>query len=143
MQSRRSTLRACTALALAAFLCGCLPSEQEDAASEDPYSAPLTVQLRGVVAGVIGEGILLQNHSPEALENVEIVINPGANGGGFRFRTERIDSNSTKSYTGRVFRNDAGLSFEDADVEPNSFAVYADTPRGRGSWAGQYGPAGN
>lgn len=131
---------ACAAALLTATAC---VSPSDDDAQSDPYQAPLTVELRGVVAGVIGEGILIQNMSPERLENVEIVINPGQPGGGFRFRTPSIGSNTTNPFVGKVFRNDAGLSFEDSGVEPVSFAVYADTPRGRGSWSGQYGPAGN
>lgn len=137
-----ATLHLLAACALMIPVLGCAGAASEEAEG-DPYETPLTVQLRGVVVGVVGNGILLENHSPEKLENVEIVINPAQPGGGFRFRLPSIGSNTTNPFVGKVFRNDAGLSFSDAVVEPTDFAVYADTPRGRGSWSGQYGPSGN
>lgn len=139
----RTALYLLAPCALCLVAMGCVGAAQEEEVEVDPYTTPLTVQLRGVVAGVIGNGILLENHSAEKLENVEIVINPGQLGGGFRFRVPSIGSNTTNPFVSRVFRNEAGLSFEDAGIEPTGFAVYADTPRGRGSWSGQYGPSGN
>lgn len=119
----------------------CVPAEPE--APADPYQTPVTVGLQGVTAGRVGTAILIQNMSPERLENVEIIINPNQAGGDFRFRTSALEPNTTNTFVGTVFLNDADLSFANSGVEPSSFAVYADTPRGRGSWSGQYGPAGN
>jgi len=117
---------------------GCITPSSEDvdeaggAKSETP-----TVALRGVVAGLAGMGILLQNHSPEDLLDVDIVINERSNGG-FRFHVDEIKSNTTHTYLTQVFRNAAGTSFNPQEVSADGFAVYADTPRGRGSWQGQY-----
>ena len=133
-----------SAVLMGAVLAGaCTTGDSPPEQASDPYAAPVTVDLRGVVVGLVGAGVLLQNHSPEALENVEIVLNPQAPNGGFRFRASRVAANTTNPYVTRVFRTHDGLSFDDASVEVEEFAVYADTPRGRGAWRGRYGPDGN
>jgi len=102
------------------------------------YEAPVTVQLPEVVVGQVGTGILLQNHSSETLENVEIVINEDAPEGGFRFRAAAIPPQSTQTYLSQVFKTAAGGSFNAATMKAERFSVYADTPRGRGGWSGGY-----
>ena len=71
------------------------------------YEAQPTVALNGVVAGVVGTGVLVENHSPEHLSNVEIVINPTDPSGGFRFRTENVPPNATKTYICLLYTSDA------------------------------------
>ena len=138
----RELVLAAAALLMAA---GCAPlgvvGAEEEAA--DPYTAAATTNLRGVVAGLVGDGVLLQNHSPETLNHVEIVLNPQNADGGFSFRVDRVGPNSTNTYVSRVFRNTSGTSLNPSSIEVTDFAVFADTPRGRGSWRGQYGPNGN
>ncbi len=102
------------------------------------YGAPVTVRLSGVVVGAVGSGILLQNHSEELLEQVEIVINEGPSASGFRYRAGAVPPNSTQTYLSQVFRTAEGESFNILETKAASFAVYADTPRGRGSWTGGY-----
>ena len=121
--------------------CGLIPRAEEE--PTDPYAAVATTNLNGVVAGLVGDGVLLQNHSPEALGNVEIILNPQNADGGYRFRVAEVGANTTQTYLSRVFRNEQGRSVENAAVEVTDFAVYADTPRGRGAWRGKYGPNGN
>ena len=102
------------------------------------YDAQPTVQLTGVVAGVVGTGVLVENHSRENLSNVEIVINPGAPDGGFRFRTDNVPPEATKTYMAQVFRTSTGESLNPMATKVDTMAVYADTGRGRGSWQGSY-----
>lgn len=112
--------------------------EAEDAAPAGGYEAPVTVQLTDVVVGAVGAGILLQNHTDEALQNVEIVINESAAEGGYRFRPAWIPPNSTQTYLSQVFKNPAGQSLNPMENKPTEFSIYADTPRGRGAWSGGY-----
>lgn len=137
----RAAVIAAAVILSTGFGCGLVPRDAE--AVEDPYAAAATTNLRGVVAGVVGEAVLLQNHSPEALDNVEIVLNPQNADGGYRFRIASVGANTTNTYLARVFRNEAGRSIESVTAQVTDFAVYADTPRGRGSWRGKYGPNGN
>lgn len=102
------------------------------------YEAKPTVALSGVVAGVVGTGVLVENHSAEHLNNVEIVINPTDPSGGFRFRTESVPPNATKTYMAQVFRTPTGESLNPMETKVDTMAVYADTDRGRGSWQGSY-----
>lgn len=102
------------------------------------YEAQPTVALKGVVAGVVGTGVLVENHSGEHLSNVEIVINPTDPSGGFRFRTESVPPNATKTYMAQVFRTPAGESLNPMVTKVETMAVYADTQRGRASWQGSY-----
>ena len=105
-------------LALLSVGFGCLPipdaSEGEDApplAPEDyPDPAAATVPIAGVTVGVVGAGVILENHSVEDLRNVEIVINEGGADGGFRFYVAQIASNTTNTYLSQVFRTEAGVS---------------------------------
>ena len=136
--------RTVVAAALAWLLAGCFgaPLEQPgtaDAAPETPDGTP-TFQLAGVVAGVVGLGVLVQNHSPYELSNVEIVINETPEGGGYRFTAEHIDANTTRTYLARSFRDAAGQSLNPMDERIQRFSIYADTERGRGVWKGRYGP---
>ncbi len=140
----RSSLLLPAALVTMFLAVSCVPTaESETESVGDPYEGAVTTQLRGVVAGLVGSGVLLQNHSPDELLNVEIVLNPQASDGGFRFRVNRIAANTTNPYVSRVFRTRDGTSFDDSHAEVTGFAVYADTPRGRGSWSGNYGPQGD
>ena len=102
------------------------------------FDAPPTVELRDVVAGVVGTGVLVENHSLEHLDNVEIVINPGSPNGEYRFRASSVPAEATKTYMSQVFRNAAGESLNPMATKVDTMAVYADTARGRGSWQGSY-----
>ena len=132
--------RVCGIVLTALLGAGCFgPLSQSGGRSEDgPIEGPPTVELHGVVAGLVGNAILLQNHSTEELRYAEIVVNETADGGGYRFSPGTIEGPSTKPYLIHVFRNAAGESLDPSAVKVSSFAVYADTPRGRGSWHGQY-----
>jgi hypothetical protein len=104
--------------------------------SDDPALA--TVQIVGVVVGFVGTGMVVQNHSNLALKSVVIVVNEGGAHGGFRFRVEEIGSNTTNTYLTQVFRNPEGQSLDPDAVKVEKFALYADTPQGRGVWRGAY-----
>jgi hypothetical protein len=128
-------------LAGALVLGGCGLLSQEAAEKDDGgkgFDAQPTITLEGVVAGVVGTGVLLENHSLEDLSNVEIVINPNDQHGGFRFRTDRVPPNATKTYMAQVFRTSAGESLNPMVTKVETLAIYADTHRGRGSWQGSY-----
>lgn len=117
----------------------CLPIDSQSdeasaAASQTPFPLP------GVVAGVVGLGVLVENHSPYELSNVEIVINETSDGGGYRFTASHIDANTTRTYLARVFRNRAGESLNPMSNKVQRFSIYAETERGPGYWRGQYGP---
>ncbi len=125
-------------VALAGLLwLGCISTPEPANDTSAAQASTPTVDLRGVVVGLVGTGILLQNHSPEALLEVDIVINERS-GGGFRFHVAEIESNSTQTYLTQVFRNSAGTRFNPQETKVDGFSVYADTPRGRGAWQGQY-----
>lgn len=120
---------------------GCGLLSQEAAEADDGvkgFDAQPTVALEGVVAGVVGAGVLVENHSREHLSNVEIVINPTDPSGGFRFRTERVPPNATKTYMAQVFRTSTGEALNPMVTKVETMAVFADTDRGRGSWQGSY-----
>jgi hypothetical protein len=120
---------------------GCGLLQQETAEADDGtkgFDARPTVTLEGVVAGVVGTGVLVENHSREDLNNVEIVINPTDAHGGFRFRTERVPPLATKTYMAQVFRTSTGESLNPMATKVETMAVYADTSRGRGQWQGSY-----
>ena len=137
---RGLALQSVILLAAAVFsACGQGLQEQADAKeTAGGFDAAPTVALEGVVAGVVGTGVLVENHSHEDLSNVEIVINPTDPSGGFRFRTERVPPNATKTYMAQVFRTSAGESLNPMVTKVESMAVFADTIRGRGSWQGSY-----
>ena len=125
-------------VALAGLLwLGCISTPEPANDTSAAQASTPTVDLRGVVVGLVGTGILLQNHSPEALLEVDIVINERS-GGGFRFHVAEIESNSTQTYLTQVFRNSAGTRFNPQETKVDGFSVYADTPRGCGAWQGQY-----
>lgn len=107
---------------------------EEDLA--DPALA--TVQLKGVVVGLVGSGILVQNHSPEGLKSVVIVLNENGQNGGYRFRASDLGPNSTHTFLTQVFRNESGDALNTEQTQITSFALYADSPRGRGFWRGAY-----
>ncbi len=90
-------------VALAGLLwLGCISTPEPANDTSAAQASTPTVDLRGVVVGLVGTGILLQNHSPEALLEVDIVINERS-GGGFRFHVAEIESNSTQTYLTQVF----------------------------------------
>ncbi|MCB1021318.1 MAG: hypothetical protein H6509_12285 [Bryobacterales bacterium] len=127
------------AAALLAGGCGQASSDEAQAeAKPKGYDAQPTIALEGVVAGVVGTGVLVENHSREHLSNVEIVINPTDPSGGFRFRTEGVPANATKTYMAQVFRTPTGDSLNPMVTKVETMAVYADTERGRGQWQGSY-----
>ncbi len=141
MNRWRKLAALCAVTALVGLALGCSNEAGDSAGSKaigGGYGAPATVRLSGVVVGAVGSGILLQNHSDEQLESVEIVINEKAPAGGFRFRAAAIPPNSTQTYLTQVFKSAAGDSLNPMETKPTSFTVYADTPRGRGSWTGGY-----
>ncbi len=134
-------------LLAAALFCGGCAALLPDGVTADAEQAPAgptgfdaqpTVQLEGVVAGVVGTGVLVENHSREDLSNVEIVVNPGDSSGGYRFRTQHVPPNATKTYMAQVFRTPTGESLNPMVTKVETLAVYADTGRGRGSWQGSY-----
>ena len=120
--------------------CGGSPEPQAEAADATKgFDARPTVTLQGVVAGVVGTGVLVENHSREKLSNVEIVINPNDPHGGYRFRTEEsVPPEATKTYMAQVFRTSTGESLNPMAIKVETMAVFADTERGRGSWQGSY-----
>jgi len=138
MNRHRKLAALCAVMALLGSAVGCSSEAGESKAIGGGYDAPATVRLSGVVVGAVGAGILLQNHSDEQLESVEIVINEKAPAGGFRFRAAAIPPNSTQTYLTQAFKSPSGESLNPVQTKPTSFAVYADTPRGRGSWTGGY-----
>jgi hypothetical protein len=126
------------AVATAVVTFGCGGSSDADLAVPGGYDAPATVELRGVVAGVVGLGVLIENHSADSLRNVEIVINPAGPEGGFRFRTASLPPNATQTFMASAFKTGDGGALNPMATKAVAFAVFADTPRGRGSWQGSY-----
>ena len=104
--------------------------------SDDPALA--TVQITGVVVGFVGTGMVVENHSNQALRSVVVVVNEGGTDGGFRFRVREMGANTTNTYLTQVFRNPEGQSLDADAVKVQTFALYADTPQGRGVWRGAY-----
>jgi hypothetical protein len=134
-----SSLRLVTVL-LAALAAGCggvdadAPGTLEG--SDDPALA--TVQIAGVVVGFVGTGMVVENHSNLALKSVVVVVNEGGAEGGYRFRIREMGPNTTNTYLTQVFRNPEGQSLDADVVKVEKFALYADTPQGRGVWRGAY-----
>ena len=104
--------------------------------SDDPALA--SVQITGVVVGFVGTGMVVENHSSMALKSVVIVINEGGAQGGYRFRIQQMGPNTTNTYLTQVFRDPEGQSLDPDAVKVEKFALYADTPEGRGVWRGAY-----
>lgn len=104
--------------------------------SDDPALA--SVQIAGVVVGFVGTGMVVENHSSQTLKSVVIVVNEGGAEGGYRFRIEQMGPNTTNTYMTQVFRNPEGQSLDPDAVKVEKFALYADTPEGRGVWRGAY-----
>lgn len=104
--------------------------------SDDPALA--TVQITGVVVGFVGTGMVVENHSSMALKSVVIVVNEGGAQGGYRFRIQQMGPNTTNTYLTQVFRDPEGRSLDADVVKVEKFALYADTPEGRGVWRGAY-----
>lgn len=104
--------------------------------SDDPALA--TVQITGVVVGFVGTGMVVENHSSMALKSVVIVVNEGGAQGGYRFRIQQMGANTTNTYLTQVFRDPEGQSLDPDAVKVEKFALYADTPEGRGVWRGAY-----
>ncbi len=133
-------------LSLSCIAAGCAPTPDSAVSESAPSLAPedypdpaaATVPIAGVTVGVVGMGVILENHSIEDLGNVEIVINEGSAEGGFRFYVPRIGSNTTNTYLAQVFRTEAGEKLNPVATKVENFALYADTPRGRGYWRGAY-----
>jgi len=104
--------------------------------SDDPALA--SVQITGVVVGFVGTGMVVENHSSQALKSVVIVVNEGGAEGGYRFRIQEMGPNTTNTYLTQVFRDPEGQSLDPDTVKVQKFALYADTPQGRGVWRGAY-----
>lgn len=104
--------------------------------SDDP--ALVTGQINGVVVGFVGTGMVVENHSNQELKSVVVVVNEGGVHGGFRFRVREMGANTTNTYLTQVFRNPDGHSLDADVVKVETFALYADTPQGRGVWRGAY-----
>ena len=126
---------------LTALLAGCSGLAEADApgtldGSDDPALA--TVQIAGVVVGFVGTGMVVENHSNAILKSVVIVVNEGGAEGGYRFRMREMGPNTTNTYLTQVFRNPEGQSLDPDTVKVQKFALYADTPDGRGVWRGAY-----
>ncbi len=124
----------------AALAAGCGESEADVAGtlegSDDPALA--TVQITGVVVGFVGTGMVVENHTNQTLKSVVVVVNEGGTDGGFRFRVREMGPNTTNTYLTQVFRNPEGQSLDADTVKVQTFALYADTPQGRGFWRGAY-----
>jgi hypothetical protein len=125
-------------LAPVAWTAGCGSVGEGASAEGGEVNAQPSFALRGVTVGFVGMGILVQNHMPDELRDVEIVINEDGPEGGYRFHTALIGSNTTSTYLAKAFRNAAGQSFNPLDVKAKSFALFATTERGRGFWRGEY-----
>ncbi|MDA0205541.1 MAG: hypothetical protein O3A53_08640 [Acidobacteria bacterium] len=126
---------------LSALLAGCSGPADADApgtldGSDDPAAA--AVQITGVVVGFVGMGMVVENHSSLTLKSVAIVVNEGGAEGGYRFRIQELGPNTTNTYLTQVFRNPEGESLDPDAVKVQKFALYADTPEGRGVWRGAY-----
>jgi hypothetical protein len=104
--------------------------------SDDPALA--TEQITGVVVGFVGTGLIVENHSAETLKSVVIVVNEGGAEGGFRFRVAEMGPHTTNTYLRQVFRNPEGVSLNPNVTKVRKFALYSDTPTGRGVWRGAY-----
>ena len=83
-------------------------------------------------------GMVVENHSSLTLKSVAIVVNEGGAEGGYRFRIQELGPNTTNTYLTQVFRNPEGESLDPDAVKVQKFALYADTPEGRGVWRGAY-----
>ena len=128
-------------LLLSALVVGCSGFADADApgtleGSDDPALA--SVQIPGVVVGFVGTGMVVENHSSQTLKSVVIVVNEGGAQGGYRFRIQEMGPNTTNTYMTQVFRNPEGQSLDPDAVKVEKFALYADTPEGRGVWRGAY-----
>jgi hypothetical protein len=126
---------------LAALLAGCGGVADADAGgtldgSDDPALA--AVQIVGVVVGFVGTGMVVENHTSLTLKSVVIVVNEGGAQGGYRFRVQEMGASTTNTYLTQVFRNPEGQSLDPDAVKVRKFALYADTPQGRGVWRGAY-----
>ena len=82
--------------------------------------------------------MVVENHSSQTLKSVVIVVNEGGAQGGYRFRIQEMGPNTTNTYMTQVFRNPEGQSLDPDAVKVETFALYADTPEGRGVWRGAY-----
>jgi hypothetical protein len=82
--------------------------------------------------------MVVENHSTQALKSAVIVVNEGGAEGGYRFRIQQIEPNTTNTYLTQVFRNPEGQSLDPDAIKIQKFSLYADTPEGRGVWRGAY-----
>ncbi len=121
-------------IALAASVIGCMPEPEPI----NPMDQEPTIQLSGVVVGVVGLGVLFQNHTSEKLEHVRIVVNEGSPDNEYKFEIKSIIENSTQNLLARAFRKEDGTSLDPQNVDVMSMTVYASTSEGRGSWRGTY-----
>lgn len=138
--SKRPLVLSFLLVAAVAWALGCNPSGAgETAAAEAPGEADRpSFVLEGVTVGRAGLGLIVQNHLPFELRDVEIVINEDDGAGAYRFQTELIGLNTTRTYLAKAFRNAAGQSFDPMDGKAMNFSLYATTDRGRGFWRGGY-----
>lgn len=90
------------------------------------------------MVGFVGAGMVVENHSNLVLKSVVIVVNEGGAQGGYRFRIPEMGANTTNTYLTQVFRDPQGQSLDPDAVKVEKFALYADTPEGRGVWRGAY-----
>lgn len=91
-----------------------------------------------VVAGLVGTRILVQNHSSETLQNVTIQVTDANSDTEFRHTVRKMASESTNTYLISAFKAEDGTALDLSVHEIDTFAVDADTPRGRGHWSGSY-----
>jgi len=138
--SKRPFLLSSLLVVAVAWTLGCNPSAESGiTAVEAPVEADRpSFVLEGVTVGRAGLGVIVQNHLPLELRDVEIVINEDDGAGAYRFRTELIGLNTTRTYLAKVFRNAAGQSFHPMESKAKKFSLYATTDRGRGFWRGEY-----
>lgn len=135
---RLSAIRRISLIFLVAAVVGSLMSCGPEPEPVNPMDEEPTIQLSGVVVGVVGLGVLFQNHTSETLEHVRIIVNEGSPDSEYKFEIKSIIDNSTQNFLVRAFRNADGISLDPKNVDVMSMTVYASTSEGRGSWRGTY-----
>ena len=135
---RLSAIRRISLIFLVAAVGASLMSCGPEPEPVNPMDQKSTIQLSGVVVGVVGLGVLFQNHTSETLEHVRIVVNEGSPDREYKFEIKSIIDNSTQKFLIRAFRNEDGISLDPKNVDVRSMTVYASTSKGRGSWRGTY-----
>jgi len=136
---RQCPLAAAAALACClAFACGTADEQQQP----PPVEAPLTSFDSGVElnisVGFFNGRLLFTNQSDLPLKRILVVVNEGEGETEYRGEMSGMQPNFMLHYSPTIFSNPSGVKLDPKAVELNSVTVYADTPRGRGRWSGNY-----